>query len=97
MSITEEEAKTKLCQESFGAPRDHVSFDYLGAAHAMRCQGSACMAWRWLDPEFEHTTTLAMSPPDGDGWKHACSNVADELWQRPTPCRRGYCGKAGKP
>lgn len=83
MILTEEEAKTKRCQESFGdsnvSPYGHM---YAGAAppyspqvaavaistSPSMCIGSACMAWRWKnDP-------LADYPID----------------------TKGYCGKAGR-
>ena len=36
MIVTEDEAKTKRCQETFGV------------SHTNHCMGSLCMAWRWL-------------------------------------------------
>lgn len=59
-TLTEAEAKTKWCQESFGVPevRD-------GNGNGIReggpwvCMASECMAWRWM-PAFQHrdgTTT----------------------------------------
>lgn len=38
MLVTEDEAKTKLCPETFGKPM---------AEEDQKCEGSACMAWRW--------------------------------------------------
>jgi hypothetical protein len=59
MFLTEKEAKTKRCQESFGdtsvgsgfmEPRPAMAFGAVGMAIATSpqcCIGSACMAWRW--------------------------------------------------
>jgi hypothetical protein len=43
MIVTEEEAKTRVCQEAISAqlPDDKV-------ADASRCIGSVCMAWRFV-------------------------------------------------
>lgn len=87
MIVTEEEAKTKRCQESFGneyrTPNGNeatVSMNPFGhqwssgiAAHASpsHCIGSACMAWRW-----ENSVSI----------RHG---------ENPSPTSRGFCGKAG--
>jgi hypothetical protein len=44
MMTTEEEAKTKICQEAISAQLHDDK-----VADASRCIGSACMAWRWQD------------------------------------------------
>jgi hypothetical protein len=85
MIVTEIEAKTKRCQESFGdtvvttgghaiTSQMGVPYSGLGASHAVQsspsmCLGSACMAWQWFD------------------------NTSDQAVKAP----RGYCGKAGRP
>lgn len=43
MIVTEEEAKTKYCQESFGPG----SGSWETTPAQRRCMGSTCMAWRW--------------------------------------------------
>jgi hypothetical protein len=60
MILTEQEAQTKRCQESFGPP---LSQDGMSAAASpisvyqavqtspMNCIGSACMAWRFSADE----------------------------------------------
>ncbi len=45
MLVTEEEAKTKLCQETF-AP---FVLDGDSRHDVWACQASGCMAWRWQD------------------------------------------------
>ena len=60
MIVTEEEAKTKRCQESFGdgavspAGLTTVAMAHYGSAYAQitspsMCIGTNCMAWRWAD------------------------------------------------
>ncbi len=83
MILTEEEAKTKRCQESFGdrfTTKDGTMMAvagtiYRGADPVVTspsfCIGSACMAWRW----YEEDKGLTSDPPR----------------------TYGYCGKAGKP
>jgi hypothetical protein len=83
MILTEQEAQTKRCQESFGPP---LSQDGMSAAASpisvyqavqtspMNCIGSACMAWRWVEGERSQGMFQGVSPPT-----------------------KGYCGKAGRP
>lgn len=84
MIVTEADAKTKRCQESFGPP---LSGDgstltlHTGGVAAMttspsHCIGTACMAWRWHDPSTWQGPPNAMSSAPPDQWK-------------------GFCGKAG--
>lgn len=81
MIVTEQEASTKRCQESFGdnnvTSTGHIvavnmygggGTTAIGTSPSM-CLGAACMAWCWFD------------------------NLDDEAIKQP----RGYCGKAGKP
>lgn len=83
MIVTEQEAKTKRCQESFGdtivTSGGHTITSTMGmpysgggSSHAVQtspamCLGSVCMAWRWGDD---------LGLPSS---------------------KYGYCGKAGKP
>lgn len=84
MIVTEEEAKTKRCQESYAAcsqvtPEGHTfAMAFSGGAYATAtapsmCIGSRCMAWRWRD-----------------SWVEDGRNAAQ-------PNTKGYCGKAGEP
>lgn len=95
MMTTEEEAKTKRCQESFGdtvvSPQGHsfaaaqpgVNFmsgaGFAVASSPSMCIGSACMAWRWSQ------LTWWSDPVTGQDIKNDPN--------RPF----GYCGKAGRP
>ncbi len=83
MIVTEEEAKTKRCQEGFGPPLhqpkhpDSVIGKIVGPGEVIvtapiHCIGSACMAWRW-----------ATEGNLIEGWAASAT--------------LGYCGKAGAP
>lgn len=68
-----------------------------------RCQGSACMAWRWGEVElFEYGTPLpeGATPADPSWQKHGEAYIGPhgltQAWRRPLP-RKGYCGKVGEP
>jgi hypothetical protein len=85
MILTEEEAKTKRCQESFGsqpnAPfgsqHESVTSGFAQPMSPTHCIGSACMAWRW-----GKSTQSTCYYPEG-------TKATDpETW-------RGYCGKVG--
>jgi len=84
MTLTEDEAKTKRCQESFGDR--NLGSGYIEAravqmgtqAYATSptvCLGSGCMAWRWATPQVVHK----YNQPTGE------------------IIVKGYCGKAGRP
>jgi hypothetical protein len=91
MTLTEDEAKTKRCQESYPAADGvnpggfaEVSPSPIspswGASAAricapMFCIGSGCMAWRWATPQVVHK----YNQPTGE------------------IIVKGYCGKAGRP
>ena len=89
MIVTEEEAKTKRCQEGFGPPLSDTPMLFSmssGACWAspsspINCIGSACMAWRYATEKQLEEAGFLESDLEKDG-------VAL------TP---GYCGKAGLP
>jgi hypothetical protein len=51
--VTEEEAKTKWCCQS------------QATENPFKCDGSACMAWRWepVPPRYEGTALVFTHPP----------------------------------
>ena len=53
MLLTEKEAASKRCQESYGPPLYDPSVHphgTVGTIHSpSHCIGSSCMAWRWRD------------------------------------------------
>jgi hypothetical protein len=81
--MTEEDAKTKICPESFGLTADRLP-DGTGITQGgpTTCYGAVCMAWRWqidgLVMSFESSGAPKFVPPHGE---------------QP----HGYCGLGGKP
>lgn len=84
MLLTEQEAASKRCQESYGPPllydpsvhphglTSAIGAVVVGAIHSpSHCIGSSCMAWRWRDDP--------------------CRLSKDD------PPPRGFCGKAIQP
>lgn len=78
MIVTEEEAKTKACQERFGPPPSvsnappvqHFSGGAIGHFptgyyQPYTCLGSGCMAWRWHQPARDEQWYKS-NPPDDD-------------------------------
>ena len=91
--LTEDEAKTKRCQESFGdgwtTPDGRLAMSAPAGVAVVAspsfCIASACMAWRWkrgniytLQPD--DPTSFIVTEGTGD-----------------YSATHGYCGKAGKP
>lgn len=76
-----------------------------------RCIGSRCMAWRWIESEYEHTITVhergygPPRPPEGEGWELTeVGREGPEQWEHPGGAfrrkrarRTGLCGLAGPP
>ncbi len=95
MIITEEEAKTKRCQEGF--PGQPLGSGYVEAREFPRagehvavttpiyCIGSNCMAWCWKDG-IARINKRQLDDMFGIDF----ITVEDYL-----PLRLGYCGKAG--
>lgn len=59
MILTEDQAKTKRCQEGFGPSSDKTAMQSVGIwTQPAFCIASGCMAWRWhtydLDPVDHH-------------------------------------------
>ena len=105
MAMTEAEAKTKTCPQSFG-----VAAEYDGNGNGIRqggpfsCVGSDCMAWRWKVRDV--SSKLSKTPVDG--WEHISAedamneyDIKGEVWREPDAeaqlRRPGYCGLAGRP
>jgi hypothetical protein len=99
--MTEEEAKTKWCVHTNAA--DNPS----------KCDGSACMAWRWLPAvDWSHQFKELL---DAGNWlgaiklhRHATGSslkdakdfvdgVRGGTSPMPTPALEGFCGLAGRP
>lgn len=70
MIVTEEEAKTKRCQESFPSPM--VSRTDSKWASPSHCIGSACMAWSWW---FGNGSNLLDRSRDDDNSKGFCGKA----------------------
>jgi hypothetical protein len=74
MHVTEKEAKQLACYQR----------------NQGVCLASRCMAWRWVDWEYEDTRSEIQPGPD---WK---AGEYVNQWFRPHPDRRGRCGMAGE-
>lgn len=80
MILTEEEAKTKWCPQTF---------DPSGDGHRrLKCVGSACMAWRWVTNGGHYE---AVAPNH-----HGPSFARLIPGTGTLSTTHGYCGKAGK-
>jgi len=69
--MTEDEAKTKRCCDGEKTATG-------------KCEGSTCMAWRWIGVASESTSTTgpdyAHYPlPEGEGWTHTFSSEDGQL------------------
>lgn len=106
MLLTEEEARTRRCQEGFGPPLSANGTPMMTAATAVytaiqtapqNCIASGCMAWRWVEPVYVECTTPHSVDPGGD-WRQIEAKPGEyQRWRRLKTPGGGYCGKAGKP
>lgn len=81
--MTEEDARTKICQESFGVSEIRDGNDNgIRESGPWRCIATQCMAWRWATEERREFVSGHMSP--------------QVVETRPSTTH-GYCGLAGKP
>lgn len=89
--ITEAEAKTKWCPfanvyvpyQNTGAAGNRGLSTNNNLATLTLCVGSACMAWRWIEPGHKK-------------WVPDDQHTDDGYYQRQAPTH-GFCGLAGKP
>ena len=90
--ITETEAKTKWCPNTFGAMAAQNEYGApIRDAGPYLCVASACMAWRWKYKKGDLIPTLTKI-----GWT-AQNGETSEVTYRVAEEEEGYCGLAGKP
>lgn len=98
--MTEDEAKTKICPQSFAVPEVRGS-DGSGIQEGgpWFCRASGCMAWRVLTiSAHQEIVNNRAETPDGEGWKPATTRRDNHSWWRTVPEQHvGYCGLAGQP
>ena len=90
--MTEEEAKTKSCPQSFapevdGEPNPQFPGHMKGQRYGgfqMRCLGSDCMWWRWM-PQTQ-ATDGSWNVHETEHWKGYRADA-----------KEGFCGLAGTP
>ena len=99
--MTEAEAKTKWCPQTFGIPdvRDHEGNGIMQGG-PFNCRGSECMAWRWskkpMGQEQDHediARDLVAMHPDRFSFDQMTSPIGILTDHVGT----GYCGLAGRP
>ena len=103
MTMTEDEAKKKLCplMRYCVNARDAICHKEPAVYEQSTCQASDCMAWAWHGQEYEDGTPLPMgSNPADPGWEmdgtvwcaggEYGTGERRQRWRRPLP-RTGYC------
>lgn len=89
--MTEEEAKTKWCQQTYNV--DPICNEYgssIREAGPHPCCGSACMAWRWQPQQWKFN-----APHGGSCFENKDTDGYGRKGKAQP--RMGYCGLAGKP
>lgn len=90
--MTEEEAKTKWCPQTFATPE----IPAVREAGPWTCSGSGCAAWRWQPHRATVTSTVSKRPePFLTGHPQDYENNPD--WSVERLPLQGYCGLAGAP
>lgn len=98
MITTEDEAKTKWCpmvktvSGVTGTNRDRHQ--------GTNCIGSACMMWRWGEPDREKFwVSLDGKPEELWSWDPTTNGTYGQRVKvrKSTEGRKGYCGLAGNP
>lgn len=108
--MTEDEAKTKWCPMSRNAVAVGPAGDIevadnrlpgTGEARGMPvCIGSACMMWRWGEPDREKFwVSLDGKPEELWSWDPTTNGTYGQRVKvrKSTEGRKGYCGLAGNP
>ena len=97
--MTENEASNKWCPAVRFTLCELVLYDNRGGSNGhTTCNGSECMAWRWIDDGKEYQYT----EPTEEGWKFdpyigAATLESHKRWSKVKADRSGYCGLGGFP
>lgn len=98
--MTEDEAKTKLC---CGSPAMAAARYYASGADVQtpaKCEGSACMAWRWTEAKRSEAFNEAVRTHMRTQAKPNAATAVQEVYAKrghEFEHTEGGCGLAGQP